>query len=70
MSDTPPSEKFVLEVLDRDGPCDVSDLREATGLPDRTLYWALRDLRDRGLVVQSPANNGDARRTVYELTDG
>lgn len=67
--DLSPSEKLVLKVLDSEGQSDVATIRQATGLPERTMYWALRDLRDRGLVDHSTAENGDARRTVYEPTE-
>ncbi len=50
--DGSPSEKFVLYVLRQFGPMSSSEIKKKTGLPSRTIYKALKSLRDRGLVEQ------------------
>ncbi len=47
-----PSEKFVLYILRHFGPMSSSEIRKKTGLPPRTIYKALKRLRDKGLVEQ------------------
>lgn len=59
-----PSAKYVLRVLRELGEARFSELFLETGLPRRTLYAALRALRERGLVVVRPCLN-DARRRFY-----
>ncbi len=47
-----PSEKFVLYVLRQFGPMSSSEIKKRTGLPSRTIYKALKGLKDKGLVEQ------------------
>ncbi|MDK2373166.1 MAG: phosphosulfolactate synthase [Candidatus Korarchaeota archaeon] len=47
-----PSEKFVLYVLKQFGPMSSSEIKRKTGLPSRTIYKALKNLKDKGLVEQ------------------
>lgn len=61
-----PSAKFVLRVLGELGEASFSELLEETGLPKRTLFSALRALRDRGLV-EVRQDVGDARKRLYRL---
>lgn len=59
-----PSARYVLRVLVELGEARFSELFLETGLPRRTLYSALRQLRDRGLVEVRPCLR-DARRRFY-----
>ena len=47
-----PSEKFVLYVLRQFGPMSSSEIKKRTGLPSRTIYKALKNLKEKGLVEQ------------------
>ncbi len=47
-----PSEKFVLYVLRQFGPMSSSEIKKKTGLPPRTIYKALKNLKEKGLVEQ------------------
>ena len=47
-----PSEKFVLYVLRHFGPMSSSEIKKRTGLPSRTIYKALKNLKSKGLVEQ------------------
>jgi len=60
----PPSPKFVLKVLGEVGEARFSELLKETQLPRRTLYSALRELKERGLVEVRPCL-GDARKRFY-----
>jgi transcriptional antiterminator len=44
--DLPPSAKFVAHVLQKDGPLRLSELRETTGLSERTVHNALDTLEE------------------------
>ncbi len=59
-----PSEKFVYYVLKHFGPMTLSDIREKTGLPPRTIYKALKSLRERGLVDKQEFN----KRPIWFIT--
>ncbi len=61
-----PSEKFVLYVLKHSGPMSASEIRKRTGLPERTIYKALKNLRERGLIRQFSLGNV----TVWEAVHG
>ncbi len=60
----PASVKAVLETLHNHKPMTGKQLREATGLPRRTIYTALRRLRDMGLLEEQ-ASLRDTRQTYF-----
>lgn len=64
----PPSALYVEYVLEAHGPLSRQRLLTETGLPERTLRFALRRLReaDRVMVTSLP---GDARQHLYTLLD-
>ena len=62
--DLPPSAERVLDVLAHDGPLTHKDLVAATGLPPRTLRYALLQLRGTGRVVWRWSLR-DARQRLY-----
>ncbi len=59
-----PSEKFVYYVLKHFGPMTISDIRAKTGLPPRTIYKALKSLKEKGLVDKQEFN----RRPIWFIT--
>ena len=62
--DLPPSAERVLDVLVHDGPLTHKDLVAATGLPPRTLRFALARLRGSGRVDWRWSLR-DARQRLY-----
>ena len=64
--DLPPSAERVLDVLATNGPWTHRDLIAATGLPPRTLRFALAHLRASGRVDWRWSLR-DARQRLYFL---
>ena len=64
--DPPPSAERVLKVLGNNGPLTHKDLLAATGLPPRTLRFALARLRASGRVDWRWSLR-DARQRLYFL---
>lgn len=62
--DLPPSCKYILDVLDREGELSRQELLARTGLPERTLDWALGTLKNHGHVF-SARDNEDLRVVLY-----
>ena len=62
--DLPPSAKLVFKILSYEGDLTQKEIINATGLPERTVRYALELLLRKGLITQSPYLN-DARQTVY-----
>ncbi|GGO01720.1 MarR family transcriptional regulator [Haloarcula pellucida] len=60
-----PSAKLVYLVLDAHGPCDLTEIRSRTQLPDTTAREALDDLVDCDLVDERPVLN-DVRCRQYD----
>ena len=60
----PPSAKLVFKILSYEGDLTQKEVINATGLPERTVRYALDLLLRKGLITQSPYLN-DARQTVY-----
>lgn len=60
----PGSVKAVLDTLNHHKPMTGKQLREATGLPRRTIYTALRRLREMGLLEEQ-ASLRDTRQTYF-----
>lgn len=66
--EAPESVKAVLCALEDHEPKTNKILQEMTGLPRRTLYTALRRLKDDGLVKQRVSLQ-DTRQTYFWLPD-
>ena len=64
VEDLPPSCKYILDVLDREGELSRQELLARTGLPERTLDWALGTLKNHGQVF-SARDNEDLRVVLY-----
>ena len=62
----PPSVHAVLGVLQGRTPMTGADIRQVCGLPRRTVYGALRTLRERGLVMQRQSLR-DTRQSYFWL---
>jgi len=67
LTDAAPSSKLVFVVLQQRGPSTRAELVEATALGDRTVWRALSDLRNRGVVAHIP-DPTDPRRHLYSIT--
>lgn len=63
----PPSVQTVLCTLYGKDPMTSQQLRESTGLPRRTVYAALRTLRDLGILKERTSLK-DSRQTYFWLT--
>lgn len=64
--DLPPSAERILHALSAYGPSTHGDLVRLTGLPPRTLRFALRRLREDG-HLEWRLSLKDARRRIYFL---
>jgi len=62
----PPSAKFVLKVLEEEGPLTLRALVKKTMLPTRTVQHALSILIRSGLVTKTP-NLRDVRQDLYRV---
>ncbi|RLG80987.1 MAG: N-acetylmuramoyl-L-alanine amidase [Thermoprotei archaeon] len=67
VSNVPPSAKFVYKMLEIHGEASIRELVELTGLPERTVRYALSTLIEKGLV-EKVISIRDARRRIYRLT--
>lgn len=63
LQEMPPSAKFVYKMLETEGPSTVKELASKTGLPQRTVRYALSILSKKGLVEKSA--NSWLRQVVY-----
>lgn len=68
MERLPPSAKLVLKVILEKKVIRFKELQEQTKLPTRTLRYALRVLREKGLIKTLPCLD-DARERMYSLYD-
>lgn len=64
----PPSAKFVLKVIMERKIVKFKDLQEETKLPTRTLRYAIRVLKNKGLIKVLPCLD-DARERLYLASD-
>lgn len=69
LPDAPASVAKVLCTLENHRPMTNKDLQQATGLPRRTLYSALRKLEQEGLV-RHQVSLRDTRQTYFWLEGG
>ncbi len=65
--DLPPSAKYVLKMLRIYGQASPKELVELTGLPERTVRYALSILLKKGLVKRV-TDLRDSRRRIYKAT--
>ena len=63
-SPVPESVQTILSHLVGHKPMTGKEIREATGLPRRTVYTALRRLREMGLLKEVPSLR-DTRQTYF-----
>ncbi len=63
----PDSVQAILAHLAGHPPMTGKEIREATGLPRRTVYTALRRLREMGLLKEQ-ASLRDTRQTYFWIT--
>lgn len=63
----PPSVEAILHELEGHAPMTGKELREATGLPRRTIYTALRRLREMGLLEERSSLR-DTRQTYFWIS--
>lgn len=63
----PPSAKLVFLVLHEYGPMTQDELQVTTGLPDRTVRYALSRLHEETSLVQERPVLEDARKNEYRL---
>jgi DNA-binding transcriptional ArsR family regulator len=64
----PPSVRLVLGALQMGRRLTGAQLREASGLPRRTVYQALRVLRERGVVLYRKSLQ-DTRQSYFWLAE-
>lgn len=65
----PESVQTILDQLTGHKPMTGKEIREATGLPRRTVYTALRRLREMGLLKEK-ASLRDTRQTYFWVEGG
>ena len=66
LADAPPSARFVLKLLEFEGPLTQQEMIRESGLSPRTIRNALSFLLAQGLVTKEPSLR-DARQDVYTL---
>ncbi len=66
LEDLPPSAKLVYKVLEYEGPLTTREIISKTGLPPRTVRYAINLLIDKRLVVKRHFDR-DARVSVYSI---
>ncbi|WP_435062860.1 MarR family transcriptional regulator [Halobaculum sp. EA56] len=69
VADLPPSAKLVFVVLAEHDRLTQAALAEETMLPQRTVRYALDELREAGVLAEE-LNIMDARQRFYSLVDG
>lgn len=62
----PPSAKFVLKILVEKRTTTLNEIINVTGLPQRTVKYALKKLRELGLIRIIPCL-ADARKRYYTI---
>lgn len=66
LQDAPPSARFVLKLLEYEGPLTQQEMIRESGLSPRTIRNALTFLLSQGFVTKEPSLR-DARQDVYTL---
>jgi DNA-binding MarR family transcriptional regulator len=62
----PPSAKLIYKILEYKGELTQKEIVEESMLPVRTVRYAIRRLKDSGIIVER-FNFKDARQTIYSL---
>lgn len=66
--DLPHSAKYVLDVIEEDGPCTVTHITDEVYYSKRTVKRALKQLREANCVSRwTPV--GDSRQRHYDIRD-
>ncbi|MBN2042285.1 MAG: winged helix-turn-helix transcriptional regulator [Candidatus Aenigmarchaeota archaeon] len=65
MARIPKSGRRIMEVLE-DSEYPLSELRERTGMSERTLRFAMNELKEKGMVVEG-FDFRDMRRKTFRL---
>lgn len=60
----PPSAKQVLCTLLEESPLTMKDIQSRSGLARRTVYGAVRTLRELGMLAEKPSLR-DTRQTLF-----
>ena len=66
----PLSAKLAYKTLEHEGEATQAELVQRTGLPRRTLRYALNRLMEEAEAVESDPCMTDGRQSVYRLCDG
>jgi len=61
----PPSSRTVFQILDKGGAMTHKDLVQKSHLAPRTVRYALKKLKERGLIIEK-FNFRDARQIIYQ----
>ncbi|MDD4300495.1 MAG: winged helix-turn-helix domain-containing protein [Methanomicrobium sp.] len=61
----PPSAKVVLTVLEDGKPKTFKDMTDEVGIAPRTIRYALKRLKESGLIIEK-FNFRDARQVLYQ----
>ncbi|MDD1695026.1 MAG: MarR family transcriptional regulator [Methanoregula sp.] len=61
----PPSSRTVMQILDAGGSMTHKDLVQKSKLAPRTVRYALKKLKERGLIIEK-FNFRDARQIIYQ----
>lgn len=69
MEDAPPSAKFLVKLLEYEGPLTQAEMIRESNLSARTVRNALHWLVEHGIVAKEPSLR-DARQDVYNLAGG
>jgi predicted transcriptional regulator len=64
----PPSAKLVFRTLEQNGTMTISDIEKETYLPYRTVRYAIKRLKEGGIVIQIFYVK-DARQSLYRLAE-
>jgi len=64
----PPSARHVFDALRARGPLTPKGLQEATGMPERTLRFAVSRLKEAG-VIGARCNLQDCRQCYFFVAD-
>ena len=64
----PPSAKLVFRTLERNGTMTINDIEKQTYLPHRTVRYAIKRLKEGGMVTQLFYIK-DARQSLYRLAE-
>jgi len=68
LRDYPPSAKLVFRALERNGTMTINDIEKQTYLPHRTVRYAVKRLKEGGMVTQLFYIK-DARQSLYRLAE-